>query len=107
MTDLNTLISLFQMVLQSPGGSKRPQTFLSVWCGVKKGVGENLSPARVPVFWAGRLGGLLQALNTAPVGVWLWKSTESQLSGWWTRGSLRYQILSLRHPRHRWTQWKS
>ena len=38
-------------------------------------------------------------LSTWPqVGVWLWEATESQLGEEWTRGSLRYQVPSLRHP---------
>lgn len=38
------------------------------------------------------------------VGVWLWEATKSQLSGVmvvvvvWTRGSPRYQVLSLGYP---------
>ena len=31
------------------------------------------------------------------VGAWLWEATGHQLGGWWTRGSLRYQVLSLGH----------
>jgi hypothetical protein len=39
-------------------------------------------------------------LSTQPwMGVWLWEIVESQLSGDWTRGSPRYQVLSLGHPR--------
>jgi hypothetical protein len=52
-------------------------------------VGENSSPARVPVLWAD---------STRPrVGVWLLKPL-TPLSGWWTSGSPRYQLLSLGHP---------
>jgi hypothetical protein len=41
------------------------------------------------------------------LGVWLWEATGPQLGRWWTRGSLRYQVLRLRYPRHRWTLQKS
>ena len=40
---------------------------------------------------------LLQAFHMAPAGVWLREATKLLLGGWWTRGSPRYQVLSLGH----------
>ena len=32
-----------------------------------------------------------------PVGAWPCEGTKPQLGGWWTRGSPRYQVLTLGH----------
>ena len=70
-----------------------------------KGVGENPCPTRVLVLWAGRQERTAAYTFHMPQDAVL--SHWPQLGGWWTRGSPRYQVLSLGHPRHHWTPWKS
>ena len=55
-----------------------------------KGVGENPSPTRVPVLWAGRCRSTAgHMLSTQPqVGVWLWEAMDPARGGW-TRGGPR------------------
>jgi hypothetical protein len=62
-------------------------------CGGIKGVGEN---PHLPKFQCS--GQNCRMLSTWPqVCVWLCEATKPQLGGWWTRGSPRYQVLSLGH----------
>jgi hypothetical protein len=61
-------------------------------------VGENLRPARVPVLWA---GGRWRTARRFPHGPGWASGCVKPLTPhrvWWTRGSPRYQVLSLRHP---------
>ena len=71
-----------------------------------KGVGENLHPARVPVLWVGGCRGLPHTFHGA-LGGYLVVGSYGPSPRDWTRGSPRYQVLSLGHPRHHWTPQKS
>jgi hypothetical protein len=77
------------------------------WVWGKEGVGENRQPSE---FWCSGWADVedCRMLSTWPwVGVWLCEATGPQLCRWCTRGSIRFQVLSLRHPRHHWTLRKS
>jgi hypothetical protein len=51
--------------------------------------------------------GLMHAFHAALGECLAVGSHGTQLGGWWTRDSPRYQVLSLGHPRLYWTPWKS
>ena len=65
-----------------------------------KGVGENPHPPEFRCSGAGGLGRLPHAFHVDPGGFLAVRSR-------WTRGSPRYQVLSLRHLRHCWAPQKS
>ena len=68
------------------------------------GVGEKESrrecphPARVPVLWAGGHGRTAERFSHSPGWASGCVRPLTPQGGWWTRGSPRYQVLSLQHP---------
>jgi hypothetical protein len=67
------------------------------------GVGEEGSrrdpvSARIPVFWMGRNGRTAGHITRGPRWASGCVKPLTPHDGWWTRGSPRYQVLSLQHP---------